>query len=238
MLFYNGDMPVRIRKLHAWDLETAGARAVQQRLRERVLLQPLALGRISAVAGCDLAVSRRLGRAVAATVVMSFPALEPVETRVHDSPLVFPYIPGLLSFREIPALVACLERVETPFDVMLCDGQGIAHPRRLGLASHLGLMLDLPTIGCAKSRLLGVHDEPGVERGAFAPLYDRGERIGSVLRTRDDVKPLYVSPGHRVDHPSSRRITLACATRYRLPEPTRLADIAAGIEKRRLEGRR
>ncbi|MGD8279358.1 MAG: deoxyribonuclease V, partial [Gemmatimonadota bacterium] len=220
------------------NLETAGARAVQERLRERVRLAPLALGRVSAVAGCDLAVSRRIGRVVAAAVVVSYPDLDVLETRVLDSPLTFPYIPGLLSFREIPGLVACLERVETPFDAMLCDAQGIAHPRRLGLASHLGLMLDLPTVGCAKSRLVGEHDEPGRERGAWKPLYDRGERIGSVLRTRDGVKPLYVSPGHRVDHPASRRITLACSTRYRLPEPTRLADIAAGIEKRRLEGRR
>jgi len=158
-----------------------------------------------------------------------------VETRVSVSPATFPYVPGYLSFREIPAVVRCIRKVRTPFDVILCDGQGIAHPRRMGLASHLGLVLDTPSIGCAKSRLVGEHDEPGNRRGEFAKLMDGGERIGSVVRTREKVKPIYVSPGHLVDHPSSRRIAMACVTRYRVPEPTRIADIIAAREKKRIE---
>jgi deoxyribonuclease V len=226
---------MRIKTLHPWSLSIARAREVQERLRDEVRLQPLALVRVRHVAGADIAISRRLDRLVAAVVVMSFPELEIVETRVATSKLTFPYVPGYLSFREIPALVQCLEKVRTPFDVMLCDGQGIAHPRRLGLASHLGLLIGTPTVGCAKSRLIGEHSEPGPNKGDYTRLTHHGDYIGSVLRTRERVKPIFVSPGHLVDHPSSRRIALVCTTRYRLPEPTRLADIAAGKEKRRLE---
>ena len=226
---------VQIRRLHSWSLSIAGARKTQERLRGQVKLCPLALGRIRFVAGADIAVSRRLDRLVAAVVVMSFPALEVVETRVAVSRAVFPYVPGYLSFREIPALIRCLRKVRTHFDVILCDGQGIAHPRRMGLASHLGLVIETPSVGCAKSRLVGEHEEPGPRRGDFAGLTDHDDTIGSVLRTRENVKPVYISPGHLMDHPSSRRIAMACTGRYRIPEPTRLADIAAGEEKRRLE---
>jgi deoxyribonuclease V len=228
-------MAIKIRDLHAWRLSYGEAVSVQERLRESVKLRPLSLRRIRAVAGSDLAVSKPLGRLVAAVVVMSFPALEVIETRVVSSALEFPYIPGLLSFREIPALIRAIRRVRAPFDAMLCDGQGIAHPRGLGLASHLGLLTGIPTVGCAKSRLVGEHDEPGPHRGDFARLEYEGRYVGSVLRTREGVKPIFVSPGHRLDHPSSRRVALACLTRYRIPEPTRLADIAAGEAKRRLE---
>lgn len=228
-------MAIVSQKLHPWRLSYAGAVSVQEKLRERVALRPLALGGVRHVAGSDLAVSKRLGRLVAAVVVMTFPGLEVVETRVRAGKLVFPYIPGLLSFREIPTLIRCIESVRTPFDVMLCDAQGIAHPRGLGLASHLGLLIDTPTVGCAKSRLVGEHDDPGPRRGDFARLTHGGEYVGSVLRTREGVKPIFVSPGHFVDHPSSRRVTMACLTRYRLPEPTRLAHIAAGEARRSLE---
>jgi len=237
IMSYNAAMAavVHIRKLHPWTLSIAQAQEVQERLRSRVEMRPLSLRGIRRVAGADIAVSRVLDRLVVAVVVMSLPALELEETRVAVSPMTFPYVPGYLSFREIPALVKCLEKVRAPFDVLLCDGQGIAHPRRLGLASHLGLLLDTPTIGCAKSRLIGQHVEPGPHRGDFAKLVDGGDYIGSVLRTRENVRPIYVSPGHLVDHPSSRRIATACLTRFRIPEPTRVADIVADREKRRLE---
>jgi deoxyribonuclease V len=228
-------MTTKIKNLHSWKLDYEAAVDIQERLRARVVLRPLSLRGIRAVAGSDLAVSKRHGRLVAAVVVMSFPELDVIETRVMSSALVFPYIPGLLSFREIPALARCIRRVRTPFDVMLCDAQGIAHPRGLGLASHLGLLIGTPTVGCAKSRLVGDHDEPGRRRGDFAKLSHGGRYVGSVLRTREGVKPIFVSPGHLVDHPSSRRIAMACLTRYRLPEPTRLADIAAGRARRDLE---
>lgn len=227
-------MSVRIRNIHPWRLSYAGAVNVQERLRSMVELRPLSLRRIRAVAGSDLAIDKRRKRVVAAVVVMSFPGLEVIETRTVASPLDFPYIPGLLSFREIPALIKCLRRVRAGFDVMLCDGQGIAHPRGVGIASHLGILIDTPTVGCAKSRLVGEHDEPGRRKGDYTRLIYEGKQIGSVLRSRDDVKPLFISPGHRVDHPSARRITLACTTRYRLPEPTRRAHIAAGEAKRAL----
>jgi len=231
-------MSARKKNLHRWNLGYAEAVAVQEQVCEMVELRPLSLRRIRTVAGSDLAVSKTLDRLVAAVVVMTFPGLEVVETQTVSTPLVFPYIPGLLSFREIPALIECLERVRTPFDVMLCDAHGMAHPRGLGLASHLGVLIDKPTIGCAKSRLIGEHDDPGISRGDYAALMHKGKRIGSVVRTRDRINPLFISPGHLTDHPSARRITLACLTRYRLPEPTRLAHIAAGKAKRELEASR
>jgi deoxyribonuclease V len=147
-------------------------------------------------------------------------------------------VPGLLSFREIPVLLTLLRRLHTPVDGILCDGQGLAHPRRLGLASHLGLVVGVPTVGCAKSRLCGEHESPGPGRGASAPLFDGNERIGSVLRTRDGARPLYVSPGHLTDHASSIRWVLAMGDGYRLPEPTRLADrLVARVKRERVNGR-
>ncbi len=146
-----------------------------------------------------------------------------VETVTAHMPLVFPYVPGLLSFREMPVCLEAVKKVQTPVDLWLIDGQGIAHPRRLGLASHLGLLLNTPTIGCAKSRLIGTYDEPGAYKGDFSQLYDKDERIGAVVRTRDNVKPLFISPGHLCRFEDAIKFTLACTTKYRLPEPTRLA---------------
>ncbi|HEY9147853.1 MAG TPA: deoxyribonuclease V, partial [Gammaproteobacteria bacterium] len=144
-------------------------------------------------------------------------------------PTRFPYVPGLLSFREVPAVLAALEQLSALPDLLLCDGQGIAPPRRLGIASHLGVLLDLPTIGVAKSRLVGEHAEPGEEKGAWQPLTDKGETLGCVLRSRSNVKPLYISPGHRVSVESARHWVMACLTRYRLPETTRWAHrLASG----------
>jgi deoxyribonuclease V len=189
------------------------------------------------VAGSDIAVSKKLDRLVAAVVVMKFPDLVVVETQTSVARPTFPYVPGYLSFREIPVLARCLVKIRTRFQVMLCDGQGIAHPRGLGLASHIGLIVGASTVGCAKSRLVGEHGDVGPHRGDFAPLMYQGRQVGSVLRTRDGVNPLFVSPGHRVDHSSSRRIALGCLTRYRLPEPTRVAHMIAGEEKRKREAK-
>jgi deoxyribonuclease V len=228
---------MRVKKLHKWDLTIEEARAVQERLSRRVVLEPLQLGAVRHVAGADIAVCKQPDRLVAAVVVLTFPGLEVTEIRTAARRPPFPYVPGYLSFREIPVLIDCFSQITTPVDAVLCDGQGIAHPRRFGLASHLGLVLDVPTVGCAKSRLTGEHGEVGVHRGDFARLTVAGRQIGSVLTTRDHVKPVYVSPGFRADFPSSRRITMACLTRYRLPEPTRLAHIEAGKEKLKRVGK-
>ncbi len=226
---------MKIHPPHKWDLSYHEAVALQRDLAKAVRLERISLRSIHCVAGADIAVSKRLGLAVGAVVVLSFPDLEPIETRFARAKLSFPYIPGLLSFREVPVLIECLQRVETSFDVMLCDGQGIAHPRRFGLASHLGVLIKKPTIGCAKSLLVGEHGDVGRSRGDFAELFYDSKRVGSVLRTQDTIKPIFVSPGHLADQAGSRRVVLACAPRYRLPEPTRHADRLAGEEKRRLE---
>jgi deoxyribonuclease V len=226
---------MRIYELHRWNLSYQKAVALQIELRNSVRLKPLALSRVRFVAGVDIGISKLNQRLISAAAVYEFPSLKLTETRSAVTNLSFPYIPGLLSFREIPALVACLKRVASRVDVVLCDGHGLAHPRGLGLASHLGLLLRKPTIGCAKSLLCGQYEEVGVRRGDFSRLLHNGKRVGSVLRTREGVKPVFVSPGHLTDQASSRRIVLACATQFRLPEPTRRADQLAAIEKRRLE---
>src|SRR6056297_512476 len=208
------------RSPHKWNLTPKQAMAVQRRLRDRIQLRPAPLPR--RIAGLDCAFLH--DSVIAVGVVWDTAGQTVVETRAARAPLRFSYVPGLLSFREVPVLLQVLRRLQTPVGGLLCDGQGIAHPRRLGLATHLGLIAGLPTVGCAKSRLCGTHREPGRRRGAVAPLMAEGERIGSVLRSRDGVKPLYVSPGHLSDHASSIEWVLACGAGYRLPEPTRLAD--------------
>jgi deoxyribonuclease V len=213
---------------HSWNITPTEAVAVQRRLARRVVLAPAPLPPV--VAGLDCAFTS--DRVLAVAVVWDVAAGRVLETRGASAPLRFPYVPGLLSFRELPALLAALRRVWTPLDGILCDGQGIAHPRRFGLASHLGVITGLPAVGCAKSRLCGEHAEPGPNRGDSTPLRDGEERIGTVLRTRHRVRPIYVSPGHRIDHASSVAWVLACTTRYRLPEPTRLADREVAAYKR------
>jgi deoxyribonuclease V len=163
-----------------------------------------------------------------AVVVLSYPELEIVEVQTVEDSIDFPYVPGLLTFREAPLTLAVCEKLTVTPDLILVDGQGIAHPRRLGLASHLGLFLDIPTVGCAKSRLCGSHSEPGDEPGSYAELLDNKEVIGAVLRTKSKVKPIYVSIGHKVDLEMAIYWTLQCCRGYRLPEPTRLAHLAAG----------
>ena len=225
--------PRRGAPLHDWDLLPAQAIALQKALAGDVVrsdrLGPGGRRAIGRVAGVDAAFADG-GRTIrAAAVLLDYPALTLRHEVLVERPTAFPYVPGLLSFREVPALLEALDRLPAAPDVILCDGHGYAHPRRFGLACHLGLWLDTPTIGVAKSRLTGSHDEPGPEKGDVAWLLaGKGEspreRLGAVLRTRARVKPVYVSAGHRISLRTALALTLACATRYRLPEPTRLAD--------------
>lgn len=208
--------------LHAWDLSPAEAIRLQTRLADGVVLADR-FGPVHRVAGVDVGFEQNGAVTRAAVVVLEFPALRIVDSVLAKVPTRFPYVPGLLSFRELPAVLDAFAQLATTPDLVLCDGQGIAHPRRLGIASHLGLWLDLPTIGVAKSRLVGTHGEVPMEKGDWCPLEHRGERIGAVLRTRVGVSPLYISPGHRVTLQSAIDYVLACTTRYRLPETTRAA---------------
>ncbi len=180
------------------------------------------------IAGVDISVNRFSKTGTGAVVVLTFPALRVAEIQVVTDRINFPYVPGLLSFREAPLLLAAFEKLKLKPDIVMVDGQGVAHPRRFGIASHLGLLLGIPTIGCAKSRLCGEHDTPDVKAGSFAELKDGGKVIGAVLRTRYNVKPLYVSIGHMIDLPDAVKWVMACCRGYRLPEPTRLAHQAAG----------
>ena len=207
-------------------LSRDAAERLQADLAARVVVEDR-FGRIDTVAGLDVAYDRQDNRATAAIVVVRADDLSVVETRTLDTAVRFPYIPGLLSFRELPAICALLQHVTVTPDLLICDGQGIAHPRRFGLACHLGVMFDVPAIGCAKTPLLGAVCEPGLARGDSAALLDRGDTVGCALRTRSGVKPVYVSPGHRISVASACEWVLKLAPRFRLPEPLRLADQAA-----------
>jgi deoxyribonuclease V len=210
------------------------AAAIQERLAARVRQSPLEAA-VRLVAGADCAYSRRGPLCAAAVVVWDLQKAEAVETRTLLSETRFAYVPGLLAFREAPAVLEALAQLEGRPQVLLCDGHGIAHPRRFGLASHVGVLAGLPTIGCAKSRLCGSHEEPAGARGASSPLVDRGQTIGAVLRTRAGARPVFVSVGHLIDLSSAVRIVLDCAQRYRLPEPLRLAHLRATEALRRAQ---
>jgi len=222
---------MRARELHDWDVSTAEARQLQEGLAGRVRLKPLPL-RLGFVAGADVSFSRELGVVFAALLVFQLDKMELVEQALADAPACFPYVPGLLTFREGPAVLRAFGKLHRKPHAVIFDGQGYAHPRRIGLASHMGLWLGLPTVGCAKSRLIGEHAEPGLRRGDFTELLDSGEQIGVALRTRDSVKPVFVSPGHLADFASSVRLVLECCRGYRLPEPTRQAHITVERWKR------
>ena len=208
---------------HSWFQTVEEARAIQQQLRTQVIREDQ-LGEVDYVAGVDVGFENNYEITKAAVAVLSFPELQLVETAIARRPTTFPYIPGFLSFREIPAILKALEKLAIAPDLILCDGQGIAHPRRFGLACHLGVLIDLPTIGVAKSLLVGKHDELPPEKGSWQPLQHKGEIVGAVLRSRTNVKPLYVSIGHRISLPTAIDYVLRCTPKYRLPETTRWAD--------------
>jgi deoxyribonuclease V len=209
--------------LHGWDVTPKEAIALQKELAGQVVVRDVLPRPVRRVAGVDVSYQRGGRRFFAAVVVLDLPDMTLVDEVTACDRTPFPYVPGLLSFRELPVVLQAFRRVHTVPEAVLVDGQGIAHPRRLGLASHLGLWLNVPTIGCAKSRLCGEHDNPGPHRGDRAALCLDGATVGHVLRTRDNVRPLFISPGHLVDVPSATALVLRCLTRYRLPEPTRLA---------------
>jgi deoxyribonuclease V len=213
--------------LHGWQVSVPQALEIQKSLAARV-------SRVSQIisprfiAGVDISAPKAQGMANGAVVVLSYPELRLVEMQIVNEKVGFSYIPGLLSFRESPLVLAACEKLTITPDLILVDGQGVAHPRRMGLASHLGLFLDTPTIGCAKSRLCGSHNMPGAEPGGYAELVDKGEVIGAVLRTKLGMNPVYVSIGHKVDLPAAIHWVLECCRGHRIPEPLRLAHLAAG----------
>lgn len=207
----------------------ARAKALQRKLRDRIILSPLK-GKPKFIAGADAAFDDDL--ALAAACVFSFPDLELLDVKTACLKVKFPYIPGLLAFREGPAVINVVKKLSPQPELLLIDGQGIAHPERMGLASHVGLMLGIPTIGCAKSRLVGESGEPGKKAGSYVDLIYKGEPVGVVLRTRDNVRPMFISPGHLVDMEDSISIVLACVRGFRMPEPTRQADLITKKMKR------
>lgn len=218
-----------VQNIHSWDVPPEEAIRLQKEIRERLILKwedrP-----VSSIGGVDISIKTEAARA--AIVILRYPELTPLEALTADAPLVFPYVPGLLAFREGPAVLAAWEILQNKPDVLMFDGQGIAHPRGVGIASHMGILLDRPTIGVAKSRLYGRHEEVGPKAGDHADLIDKnGKVIGTVLRTKERTNPLYISPGHLMDVKKATEFVLACLAGYRLPEPTRWAHKVAGGEK-------
>lgn len=219
---------MKISQRHAWPLTVEEAIAIQEQLRAEIITSDQ-LGTVNYVAGVDMGFEAEGTISRAAVAVLNFPSLQLQESAIARRPTSFPYVPGFLSFREIPAVLDALEKINITPDLILCDGQGIAHPRRFGIACHLGLLVNMPTIGVAKSLLIGKHEEVPQERGNWQPLKHRGETIGAVLRTRTGTKPLYISSGHRVSLPTAIEYVLRCTPKYRLPETTRIADkLASG----------
>ncbi|WP_457808313.1 deoxyribonuclease V [Kushneria sp. EE4] len=209
--------------LHEWTVDPDTAIALQKSLAPRIICSDQ-FGEVEHIAGVDIGFEDSGDTTRAVIVVMRWPSLEIVEKVLHRTPTTMPYIPGLLSFRELPAALEAFDQLTVMPDLLMVDGMGIAHPRRLGIAAHLGLWLDMPTIGVGKSRLCGRHDDVGEARGSQVPLIHRNETIGAVLRTRERVKPLYISTGHKISLESSVSWVMQCLTRYKLPEPTRQAD--------------
>jgi deoxyribonuclease V len=222
---------MKYQRLHSWRVSPREAAQIQTRLRGRLELVDR-LPVIRHVAGADLAFNLDEDCAIAGVVVYRFPEMEEIERKWGDSRIAFPYVPGLLSFREGPALLKVFARLKNKPDLIFCDGHGYAHPRRFGVASHLGLLLDTPTIGCAKSILIGTYERLPLEAGAWAPLRDRDEVIGAALRTRTGVNPIYVTQGHRVSLATALKFTLAVGDGYRIPRPTRDADHFVAAVKR------
>lgn len=218
---------MQIARRHSWNVTPEQAVALQKELRHEVVAdRPIDIEAIKLVAGVDVSVKDE--RSQAAVVVVSFPDFAPVETVLVEAPTPFPYVPGLLSFREGPVLEEAFARLRNVPDVFIFDGMGIAHPRRIGIASHMGLWLNRPSIGCGKTLLVGRYGELPLDKGAHVPLVHRGETIGAAVRTRTGTNPVFISPGHLADIESSVRLVLLCSPKYRLPEPIRLAHKAAG----------
>ena len=215
-------------------LSVSRAFDVQKELSKRVIRERQS-GELKTVAGADISVLKNEKKLICGIILFSYPDLTEIERVYTVSDEKFPYIPGLLAFREGPAIIETFKKLKQRPDLLIIDGQGIAHPRGFGIACHVGVLLDIPAMGIAKKRLYGVYDEPGEKRGSSSPLQSKeGEVIGSVLRTRDNTKPVFVSPGHKLDPESARDIALECARGYRIPEPTRQADIyVAELKKRR-----
>lgn len=226
---------MKVRALHPWDVSPKEAARIQSELAARVIREgDLPDDAVHYIAGSDVSFDKPNGRAVGAVVVVRYPSLEVVERVSVEAPVAFPYVPGLLSFRETPVLLGAFERLRHTPDLLMVDGHGYAHPRRFGFACHLGLLLDLPTIGVAKSRLIGEAEVVAGPRGSRGSITDNGEVIGSMLRTRQGVRSIYVSVGHRIGLAAAERWVLASGAGYRVPEPTRLADRLAGEAKRRM----
>jgi deoxyribonuclease V len=253
-----GDKPSLQVRRHRWDISPKNAVAIQQELRQHWVGED-SFSKIRTVAGLDVAfvlvqpqtfksqtipkrpnrwnALREANQGIGCVVMYRYPEMEEVERAYAVLPLSFPYVPGFLSFREIPVLLAALAKLKALPDLLFCDGQGYAHPRRMGLATHLGIVLDRPTIGCAKSILIGTHGKLATEAGSWRPLIDQkqgGDRIGAALRTRDGVRPIYISQGHRVGFSTALRLTLSVTDGFRIPRPTRDADHFASETKRRL----
>lgn len=218
---------MEIKHLHEWDLKPPDAIQLQKDLAEQVINDtPIDIDAVNLVAGVDVSVKNNVSQA--AVVVMTYPELEIIETVRSQKPTTYPYIPGLLTFREGPVLEDAFKQVENVPDVFIFDGMGQIHPRKMGIASHLGLWLDKPTIGCGKTHFIGDYADPAIEKGNYSILTHRGEPLGVVLRTRTNVKPVYISVGHRADITSAVQLVLACTPKYKLPRPIRQAHIAAG----------
>ena len=224
-------MHLKLDNPHPWDLSIQQAKVLQTELASKIITKDKLPADIEYVAGTDVGFENNGKITRAAVVVLDFKTLAHVDYALIRAKTTFPYVPGYLSFRELPAVLKAFENITIEPDIVLCDGQGIAHPRRLGIAAHLGVLTGLPTIGVAKSRLVGTFKEPGVRKGNRSLLYDDKDKIGYVLRTRDNIKPLYISPGHKVSLLTACDIVLKCTTKYRLPETTRWAHHIASETK-------
>ena len=212
------------RELHPWNLTPSEAVALQKTLASQVKIVPLAR-EITTVAGCDISFDKGSDKVWAGVVVLSLPDLQVIESAGVETKAPFPYVPGLLSFRETPPLLEAWAKLKTEPDAVVMDGQGLAHPRRMGLACHFGLVVERPTLGCAKTVLVGKFDAPEPAKGSWSPMVYRNETVGAALRAKDKVTPVYISPGHEIDLKDSVALTLRCAGGYRVPEPTRQAHL-------------
>jgi deoxyribonuclease V len=219
---------LKMRELHSWKVGVEEAIRIQESLRSRIILTE-AFSEVKTIGGGDVGYSKNRDLLLGAIVVLSFPKMETVDSATAYGKIPFPYIPGLLSFREGPILIKTFQKLKMKPDVMIFDGQGIAHPRGFGLASHLGLWLDLPSIGCAKTHLTGEFALPRLSKGSFELIRKDGKRVGAILRTRDNVKPLFISPGHRIDLQTSIKLILATCQKFRIPEPLRIAHQATRL---------